>query len=174
MKGSNPQLVEEYTQLIAPLLPLARRAYGTQQQGSPTRVASDKVNALILDYVDDKGGNITHLGEALRQHGLGYDAVRRRLRAARSGHVLGQNPITITGRSRGSRDPSRVAVACADIALARDLSPKEYGEAITRWYSSGISLAAIASGLNVSYFTLWAAMHSAGPPETAPVKKIAN
>lgn len=157
---ADDELVASYVNQIKPLLPLASRAYGTQHAGTPARDASDQVNELILRFATDEGGNITHLGKALAPYGLGYPGVRRRLRTAKGGRKLGVHPVTHTGRLRGSRDQARVGEAARRVKEAREAGQQEYKDAVTEAYQSGVSLAAIAHEVDVSYFSLWSAMNS--------------
>lgn len=155
MRTVNTTLVEEYAEQLRPLLPLAAKAYGTQGPNSPSRQASDKVNKLLLEYVDQKGGNVTHLADTLGKDVISLPGLRRRLRAARNGgHMLGS---LSTSRKRGSRDPERVAAAAKKIENAKHISSTSYGQAVREVYSSGVSLSAVAKEMGVSYFTLWSA-----------------
>lgn len=153
MRTVNTDLVDEYAERMRPLLPLAAKAYGTQGPNSPSRQASDQVNELILEYVDQKGGNVTHLANAL-EGDISLAGLRRRLRSARNGGLLGS---TTTGRKRGSKDPEVVIPAAKKIAQARNVSPATYGKAVREVYQDGVSLSAVAKELKCSYFTLWTA-----------------
>jgi hypothetical protein len=136
---------------MRPLLPLAKKAYGQQKQGSPARTASDRVNQLLLAY-DQAGGNITELAEHL-EGDISLAGLRRRVRVARAGTVLGSN----TGKSfRGSRDPAKVKAAVAKIEQVA--GTPYYGTAIKKAYQDGIALSAIAEELDISYYTAWSAM----------------
>lgn len=162
-RAVNTTLVEEYADQIRPLLPLARRAYGTQSQGTPAREASDKVNDLILEYADKRGGNVTHLARELRvgdneSAKLSLAGVRRRLRVARGGNQLGQ--ASTTGHLRGSRDPARVKAAASAIETARDQGTASYRIAVEDVKTSGVSLAAVAKELDLSYYSLYSVMNS--------------
>jgi hypothetical protein len=149
----NTDLVGEYAERIRPLLPLAARAYGTQGPNSPSRQASDEVNKLLLEYVDQHGGNVTHLANEL-EGDISLAGLRRRLRSARNGGLLGSTSLS---RKRGNKDPERVAAAAEIIRQARNVSPTSYGDAVREVYQSGISLSAVAKELGCSYFTLWTA-----------------
>lgn len=158
MRTVNDELVGDYADRIRPLLPLARTAYGTQAPDSPARRASDEVNDLILEYADVKGGNLTHLarelGEGDSNETLSLAGLRRRLRSARRGKLLGS---TSTSRKRGSRDPELVKDAAHKIRQARNVGSSSYGEAVRDAYRRNISLTAVAKELDVSYYTLWVA-----------------
>jgi transposase-like protein len=111
------------------------------------------VNKLLLEYVDQHGGNVTHLANEL-EGDISLAGLRRRLRSARNGGLLGSTSLS---RKRGSKDPERVAAAAEKIQQARNVSPTSYGNAVREVYQSGVSLSAVAKALGCSYFTLWTA-----------------
>lgn len=152
MRTVNKDLVAEYADQLRPLLPTARRAYGTQGPNSEARRASDQVNKYLLEYVN-KGGNLTHLSRELEDL-ISLAGLRRRLRSARTGNLLGSNS---TSRKRGSKDPARVNAAVEKINNARTVGSTSYGEAVRQVYMDGVSLSAVADELGISYFSLWAA-----------------
>jgi hypothetical protein len=149
----NNELVSEYAEKIRPLLSLASKAYGTQGPNSPARQASDKVNEYLKEYVDQHHGNVTHLAAEL-EGDITLAGLRRRLRAARKGHMLGS---LSTSRKRGSKDPERVKKAAYTIAQARNVSSTAYGEAVRDVYTSGVSLSAVAKEMDIAYYSLWSA-----------------
>lgn len=154
MRTVNTTLVADYAERMRPLLPLARRAYGTQGPNSPSRQASDEVNKLLVEYVDEKGGNVTHLAREL-EDSISLAGLRRRLRSARNGGgLLG---TTSTSRKRGSKDPNRVSDAARKISDAKNVSSIAYGDAVREVYAAGVSLSAVAKELDCSYFSLWTA-----------------
>jgi hypothetical protein len=146
---------QSYAEKINPLLPTASKAFGTQRKDSPSREASDLVNALILEYANE-GGNITHLAAEL--DGLSLPGVRRRLRVARSGVVLGRAPGDPAGH--GDKDPARVVAAAEAIRSARELGQIPYRDAVKAAYDRGINLKAVARELNTSYYGLWIVLRS--------------
>jgi hypothetical protein len=152
MRTVNTRLVEEYAEQIRPLLPLAAKAVGAQSPDSPARMASDKVNTLIREYMDEKGGNMTHLSHELVGD-ITLAGLRRRLRAAR-GKTLG---TFSTSPKRGTSDPERVKAAADQIRQARALGSKPYRDAVRSVYSDNVSLSAVADELDQSYYSLWSA-----------------
>jgi hypothetical protein len=152
MRTVNTELVDEYADELREHLPLARRAVGIQRPDSPARKASDRVNELLLEYADDKHGNMTHLANAL-DGDISLPGLRRRLRAAR-GKPLGSFS---TSNKRGSTDPARVSAAADKIAKARSHSPDAYRDAVREVYAENVSLTAVAEQLGISYYSLWSA-----------------
>lgn len=144
-------LTEDYAARIKPLIPEARRAYGSAPAGSEPRRASDTYNTLLLEY-QNRGGNIAKLAEAL---GVADVTLRRRLRVARSGQKLGT--VGLSTRGRAIRDEPRVTQAAARIAEARDTSPEAYRDAVREAYDANISLYAVAKTMGISYHSLYAA-----------------
>lgn len=158
MRRRSDILAREFAADIKPLMPLARRAFGQQKQGTNTREASDLVNALLLEY-DQAGGNVTQLSEEL-EGTITLAGIRRRLRVARAGTLLGQS----TGRSfRGDRDPVKINEAVERIRQVQ--GTPAYGPAIREAYDAGLALSAIAEQLGVSYYTAWSSMSTSHIPE---------
>lgn len=152
MRTVNTELVETTAEELRPLLPLAAKAYGTQGPNSPARQASDEVNKKLLEYVN-QGGNVTHLANELEGY-ISLPGLRRRLRSARNGQLLG---TFTSSRKRGSKDPELVQAAADEIRQARNVSPIAYGQAVRDAYQRNVSLSAVAKELGVSYFSLWTA-----------------
>jgi hypothetical protein len=153
MRTVNTNLVGEYAEQLRPLLPRARRAYGTQGPNSSARQASDQVNVLLLEYVN-KGGNVTHLANEL-EGVISLAGLRRRLRSARN--TRGLLGTVSSPRKRGSKEPERVKSAAARVEEARGVSPTAYGDAVRSVYAENVSLSAVADEMGVSYFSLWTA-----------------
>lgn len=151
MRRRSDELAQKYAEDIRPLMPLARKAYGQQKQGTTARAASDAVNELLLEY-DGKGGNVTQLAEEL-DGTITLAGLRRRLRVARAGTPLGQ----VTDRSfRGNRDPEMIHAAVEKIRAAQGTDM--YGVEIRLAYDQGLALSALAEELGVSYYTAWSSM----------------
>jgi hypothetical protein len=148
-------LAKQYAAKIEPHIELAKRAYGSAKPGSPQRVASDEYNRLLLEYVN-KGGNMKRLSEQMH---VPYATLARRIRVARSSTPpTGNDPFS--RRTWGSRDAVAVHDAASAIIRARYVSPEAYRDAITAAHKSGVSLYAIASAMEMSYYSLWSAMRS--------------
>jgi hypothetical protein len=152
MRTVNTSLVDEYAEELRAVLPLARRAVGTQRPDSPARLASDRANELLLEYADQKHGNITHLANSL-DGVISLPGLRRRLRAAR-GKSLGSFS---TSAKRGTTEVTAVSKAADKIAAARDHSPDAYRDAVREVYADNVSLTAVAERLGITYYSLWSA-----------------
>lgn len=152
MRLVNTTLVDEYAEQLRAVLPQARRAVGTQRPDSPARLASDRANELLIEYADQRHGNITHLAAAL-EGVISLPGLRRRLRAAR-GKSLGSFS---TSSKRGTTDPARVKWGADKIREAREHSPDAYRDAVREVYAANVSLTACAEQLDVTYYSLWSA-----------------
>jgi hypothetical protein len=60
-------MTEEYADLMAPLLPLAKKAYGSRNTNSPQHEASREYTRLLVDYYS-KGGSLLKLAEAKKKN----------------------------------------------------------------------------------------------------------
>jgi hypothetical protein len=152
MRRRSDTLARDFAAEIKPLMPLARRAYGQQKQGTEARTASDQVNALLLEY-DEAGGNVTQLSEELAGE-ITLAGLRRRLRVARA-----RTPLGVSSEDRpfrGSREPVKIHEAVHRIRQAQ--GTPSYGVEIRRAYDAGLALSAIADELGVSYYTAWSSM----------------
>lgn len=138
-----------FAEAIRPLLAQAKTARGRQSPSHPSRVASDRVNALLLEY-DRNGGNVSALSRELGDE-LSLASLRRRLGVARSGKVVGRPTGT-----HGVKDPKVVKAAADRVRAKRGRS--DYGQQIYHEYSNGISLSALANELGLSYSSVYMTM----------------
>lgn len=149
----------DYAAKIKPLLPAAKKAYGSQAPDSPARVASETVNAYLLQYVQ-RGGQIPELARHLDGE-LSLSGLRRRVRIARgtdTSAMEGQEQVVgRVKRPRGTKDPEIVKKAVAEIQLARKQGGRAYGDAVREVYDRGVSLNAVATEMGISYYSLWSA-----------------
>lgn len=150
---------EDFAEKIKPHLSDAKKAYGSQAPNSPARIASETVNAYLLQYVES-GGQIPELARHLDGE-ISLSGLRRRVRIARGTdtsamegkeQVVGRVP-----RARGKKDPELIKEAVAEIQLGRKQGGRAYGDAVRKAYDQGLSLNAIATELGISYYSLWSA-----------------
>lgn len=144
---------------IRPLLPEAKRAYGSQAPDSEPRQASEKVNALILHFVEH-GGRIPDLARCL-EGDISTSGLRRRVRIARGtdqSSMEGQDQVVgRVKRPRGRTDDESVDAAVKAVQEARKQGGRAYGDAVRQVYDDGVSLRAIAEKIGISYYSLWSA-----------------
>lgn len=150
-----PERLHEYANQFNSLLPLAKKAYGTLPPDDPRRVASDKVNELLREFVDTEKGNVTHLAGVTD---LSLPAWRRRVRAARANAAVGGRRKPGTGH--GYKDPARIRRDAARLRRARAMSPEEYRRVLSEIYDGGVSLKALAQEMHATYNQLWMILRS--------------
>lgn len=137
---SSDTLTRDYAEKIEPLLPLAKRAYGSRSQSSPAHDASREYTRLLVEY-SERGGNISAIA---RELGVTYAGVRRRV-------VTAKLPTSPYRRPRMKYSEEEIQRAADRITAARERGGSEaYHEAIVREYERGVSLAAVAKCLGLS------------------------
>lgn len=135
----NVDLVEEYKSLIEPLLPLAKRAYGSRFQNTPAHQASKEYTRLLCEFYE-KGGSLADLARALK---VAYPGVRRR--------VVMENVSISTIKPRRKADKKQVPLAVERIKNARQTGGvPAYHNQIAEEYKNGFSLQDLAKGLGLS------------------------
>jgi len=132
------ELLEKYKKKIEPLLPLAKKAYGSRSNASPEHTASRKYTELLTEYYA-KGGSLVAMADAL---GVVYSGLRRRVKTA-------DLPV-IAARKRSRMTSDDVDGAVERIKAARDESIEAYHEQIAEEYDNGASLIKIAEKLGLS------------------------
>ncbi len=71
----NAELVQEYKEKIEPILPLAKKAYGSREQQTPAHNASREYTRLLIEF-HKRGGSLPKLAKELK---VAYAGVRRRV-----------------------------------------------------------------------------------------------
>lgn len=162
MSSDSRAFAEDTAEKIRPLLPQAKRAYGSQPAGSPSRLASDQINVYLLNYVKHRG-NVPALAREL-EGDISLSGLRRRIRIARAldqALLEGENPpVGRVKRARGSKDPEEVHKAVKIVQEGREQGGRAYGEAVRQVYEDGISLTAVAKELGITYYSLWSAQRT--------------
>lgn len=134
----NTYLVSEYKERIEPLLPLAKKAYGSRNQDTPAHEASRQYTDLLIEFYN-RGGSLPALASALN---VAYAGVRRRV-VMQDVSVSKIKP-RIKPKTEGI-DDSVYRIKAAKIGTA-----DEYHDAIAKEYEAGVSLAAIARAMGLS------------------------
>lgn len=132
------EMTQEYARRIRPLLPLAKRAYGSRTQSTPAHDASREYTRLLVEF-HERGGSLTALAKELD---VAYAGMRRRV-VMRNVDVSSVRPA-----ARGSMDG--VSDAVTRILAAKSISVDAYHDQLAEEYRSGISLAGIARELKLS------------------------
>ena len=135
---SDKALIALYAPQIKPLLDLAKRAYGSRDTISPQHDASREYTRLLVEFYE-KGGSLLDLSDEL---GVTYAGMRRRVTTA-----------SIPASSKRPRKKFSIEeydAAVTEILAAKAVSSHEYHLALARYYEQGMSLARIATNMNLS------------------------
>lgn len=137
MTQDKKDLTDEYAAEIAPLLELAKRAYGSRSHSSPAHDASRRYTELLVDYYS-KGGSLVSLADKL---GVTYAGMRRRI-------VTADLPVTAGARSSLSLEETESAIE--RILAAKAKGTEDYHQQLYVEYKSGVSFAKVAAALKLS------------------------
>jgi AraC-like DNA-binding protein len=128
----------EYVEIIKPLLPLAKRAYGSRNQETPAHEASRRYTELLVEY-HEKGGSLPKLAKALD---VAYSGLSRR---------VSMNSVDISKfRSKMRKTEEEILESAKRIRIAKNVGIGEYHDQLAQEYMDGISLASIAKELGLS------------------------
>jgi hypothetical protein len=132
-------LVTEYAEKIKPILPLAKRAFGSRSQTTPAHIASSEYTRLLVEFAG-KDGSLLALANEI---GVAYSGLRRRVVTA---DVSARPP-----RSRKTVFSSEPIESIIEkIKTAKTIGSREYHAELHSAHSRGFSLSAIARGLGIS------------------------
>jgi hypothetical protein len=145
-------------------MPLAKKAYGLRGQDTPEHRASAKYTDLVKEFFN-KGGSLMELSKKIGVH---YSGLRRRV------YMSETPPVSRKTRSKASSEQTEAAVAT--VKKAKDISFEKYHAALYKAYNDGVSLAAIAKGLNIKssaplYYGVQKHISSLPVVTKAPTKK---
>lgn len=127
-----------YAELIRPILPLAKKAFGSRGTVSPQHDASRMYTALLVEYYG-KGGSLLDICKALD---VTYAGVRRRVTT---------DEITPTvRRSRTHYTTEQYAAVVARVQTAKESSTAEYHRQIKIEHDAGVSLNHLATLMGLS------------------------
>ena len=131
-------LVLEYTEKINPILPLAKKAYGSRTQNSPNHDASRKYTELLLEF-KSKGGSLPQLAKSLN---VAYPGIRRRV-------VMNNvNLSAVKPKTRATRQENIDAVD--RVKRAKEIGVDQYHDQLSLEYRNGVSLSVLARELGLS------------------------
>lgn len=132
------QLVEEYATKIEPLLPLAKKAYGSKSQDTPAHQASREYTRLLSEF-QEKGGSLPMLAKRLN---VAYAGVRRRV-------VM--SDVTVSAvRPKTRIKEQDIQAAAKRVLLAKEANVDMYHDQLAEEYKNGISLSNLAKEMNLS------------------------
>jgi hypothetical protein len=132
------ELVEEYALLIEPLLPLAKKAYGSRSQNTPAHHASREYTRLLQEF-QSKKGSLPMLAKRLS---VAYAGVRRRV-------VMSDISVSIAKPKSRLKDQD-ITSAVRRVRFAKEQGVNQYHDQLSDEYKSGISLSNLAKELGLS------------------------
>jgi hypothetical protein len=132
------ELLVEYTEKITPILPLAKKAYGSRNQNSPEHTASRTYTELLVEY-QEKGGSLPQLAVALK---VAYPGLRRRV-VMKDVSVSSIKPKTRATKQQNLDAAQRVKEA-------KEIGIDQYHDQLADEYRSGVSLSILARELGLS------------------------
>ena len=138
MSKKSNDLLERYVKKIQPILPLAKKAYGSRALVSPEHKASREYTRLLTEYYE-KGGSLVAMAQALN---VAYPGVRRRVITA----SLPPQPV----KARSRKSEAEVDAAIKRVKKAKEKGADDYHAQLAKEYDAGVSLAKIAEGLGIS------------------------
>lgn len=133
------QRLERYAQAMEPLLPLARRAYGSRDIQSPQHDASREYTRLLVEFYNNGEGSLLDMAERL---GVQYAGLRRR--------VVTSGVPTSSRRPRKKFPEEEYDAAVEEIQHAKTQGTYEYHLTLYKHWERGLSLTKIAKRLGLS------------------------
>jgi hypothetical protein len=134
----NEELLEQYRALIEPILPLAKKAFGSRSQNTPAHDASREYTILLIEY-HSKGVSLPALAKSLN---VAYPGMRRRVVM----DSISLAEIKPQKKAKKSELPS----AIQRVKDAREIGAGAYHNQLAEEYKNGFSLQDIAKGLGLS------------------------
>ena len=132
------KLLDTYAKKIKPILPLAKKAFGSRAHTTPAHNASRQYTQLLVEYYS-KGGSLVAMANELD---VAYAGIRRR--------ILTADQEILPSRKRSTLTDAQVQKGIERIKKAKEKSPEAYHAALAAEYDKGISLAKVADALGIS------------------------
>jgi transposase-like protein len=132
------KLLDTYAKKIKPILPLAKKAFGSRAHTTPAHNASRQYTQLLVEYYS-KGGSLVAMANELD---VAYAGIRRR--------ILTADQEILPSRKRSTLTEAQVQKGIERIKKAKEKSPEAYHAALAAEYDKGISLAKVADALGIS------------------------
>jgi hypothetical protein len=132
----NEEILESYAQRIEPLLPQAKKAYGSRTQSTPQHTASREYTRLLVEF-HSLGGSLPKLAKRLE---VAYAGVRRR--------VVMSN-VSVSSVKPTTRVKGDITAAVERVRAAKSVGVDQYHDQLAAEYRSGVSLANLAKAMGI-------------------------
>ena len=132
------ELVEEYAVKIEPILPIAKKAYGSRTQSTPAHEASREYTRLLREF-HSKGGSLPLLAKRLH---VAYAGVRRR--------VVMDNISVSAAKPKIRIKDQDIKGAALRVMRAKARDVDAYHDQLAEEYKAGISLSNLAKEMGLS------------------------
>jgi len=138
MTRDNDRL-EHYAAKIEPLLPLAKRAYGSRDTVSVQHDASREYTRLLVEFYNDGQGSLLDMAKRLN---VTYAGLRRR--------VTTNDVKPSSHRPRRKFDEAVYDAAVEDILAAKEVGTYEYHLTLHKYWAMGLSISKVAYKMGLS------------------------
>lgn len=132
------EIFEQYAEAMEPLIPLAKRAFGSRDIVSPQHDASREYTRLLKEFYNG-GGSLLKMADRL---GVNYAGLNRRVKTA--------DLKPSSGRARKKFTNEEYAEEVYRVLSAKEDGVEEYHKALLGTYDKGMSLARIAKDMGLS------------------------
>ncbi len=134
----DPDRLERYALLMEPLLPLAKKAYGSRDTISPQHDASREYTRLLCEYKEG-GGSLLDLAKRLD---VQYAGMMRRINNAK---------VPASSHRPRKKFPEEVYDAAVKVILeAKEQDTYTYHLTLHKYYGEGLSMSKIAKKMGLS------------------------
>jgi hypothetical protein len=131
-------LISEYRTKIEPILPMAKKAYGSREQTTPAHEASREYTRLLTEF-HGKGGSLPKLAKALH---VAYAGMRRR--------VVMQDVSVSSVKPRVRAKTEDLTDSMIRVKAAKAMGVDEYHDQLAAEYEAGVSLSMLARSMGLS------------------------
>lgn len=138
MTRDNDRL-ERYAAQIEPLLPLAKKAYGSRDTVSPQHDASREYTRLLVEFYNEGEGSLLDMAKRLD---VQYAGIRRR--------VVNAEVQPSSHRARRKFPEEVYDAAVKQILEAKEQGTYEYHLMLYNQYEAGLSMSKIAKKMGLS------------------------
>lgn len=147
----NAELVQEYKTKIQPILPLAKKAFGSRNRKTEAHEASREYTRLLIEF-HKRGGSLPQLAKALR---VAYAGVRRRVvmddvTISSIKPKIDVNEEDIETSVKKALRAKAVEKAAKRVLSAKEKSVDDYHNQLAKEYQAGISLSNLAKAMGLS------------------------